>query len=114
MSSKIIYHDIDPLLNYKGRYNRKSWEHLKKFGTLFILVDCHHPIFDINLRSVEQGDLIISTNDGIEYIVISVSKLEGTNLIKWIDIQPLFNENNWLSHGGLWYNMKLDGKSFIV
>lgn len=102
-------HSIDPLINYKGRYNRDSWHRLKLHGTLFLLVDTTHYMFDVNLRSIENGDIIRSTNDGIDYVVLNVHKNEGTNVTRWITMQPLFCAENWFGYGGLFRNILLDG-----
>lgn len=86
--------DIDPIVSYKGRYNRNSYKRLVKYGTLFKLIDCNHWLFDKDLRTLQEGDVIQSYNDAIVYVIIRAVKNENGQT-KWIDYQPLFCEYNF-------------------
>lgn len=98
--------NIDPIVSYKGRYNRNSYKKLIQYGTLFMLIDCNHYLFDVKLRTLEQGDIIQSSNDSIIYVVLKATKNEKGQT-RWIDFQPLFCEHNF--RHGLLKCMFLDG-----
>lgn len=86
--------DIDPIVSYKGRYNRDTYKRLVTYGSLYYYVDHSESFFDVMAKTVQQGDIIISYNDGITYIVLSVEKTE-CGLTKVIKYQPLFCEYNF-------------------
>lgn len=98
--------DIDPIVSYKGRYNRDSYKIFIKHGTLFKIIDCDHYMFDVELRSLEEGDIIQSYNDSIVYVVLKAVK-NDKGQTRWIDFQPLFCERNFTS--GLLKCILLDG-----
>jgi len=100
---------IDPLVSYKGRYNRSSWEMLKRFGTLSVYLDPYHPVFGNQLQNIEERDIIRSTNDGIEYVVLRVLKTDDGKKNRSLWIQPLFSVMNWRTYNGLINCMALDG-----
>lgn len=86
--------DIEPIVSYKGRYNRDSYKRFIKYGTLFKIIDCNHWLFDVKLRTLEEGDIIQSYNDSIIYVVLKAIK-NNNGQTKWITFQPLFCEYNF-------------------
>lgn len=98
--------DLDPIVSYKGRYNRDSYKRFIKHGTLFKMIDCNHYMFDVELRTLQEGDIIQSYNDSIIYVVLKAVKNENDQT-KWITFQPLFCEHNF--RHGLLTCMFLDG-----
>lgn len=98
--------DLDPIVSYKGRYNRDTYKKLVKYGKLFLIIDCNHPVFDVELRTLQEGDIIQSYNDSMLYVVTKALKTEE-GLTRWIDYQPLFHEHNFVL--GLLKCILLDG-----